>query len=390
MELSNEDLLRLNVLVVNTEAIRIDENRMEVHGIKGDQEMKVALHPDGNPERYLRQVRELLAGIVLNSPGGYPVYIQRWTRMGQVESVRLSSLLKLAEPEAVMAVVCSPDLTDQLARLAWWCEPRAEYARRLLEQPAVAAGPLGAALAAFLVEHLPFETEPRQILESVRLVLQPGLIDAPIKQRLWNRGRSSKSYRVGFLETVPDELPEPLQSRSDLSAYQPLLRRMADRGNRYAALLEKLLESRGQTFAHTAIDVMTRPADQDVVSALFKAVGDYFSTIRAGREELREIAEIDAVVESLLAADHGPLHELWDTLPQLRREIRAMLFLAQLDDAVLTPILSLTDAVGSVMRNKLQPVSEPMVRNLGYLLGVGTEVDNPTDPTPHRKNMRRK
>ncbi|WP_275097019.1 sulfur reduction protein DsrS [Sedimenticola hydrogenitrophicus] len=390
MELSNEDLLRLNVLAIHAEAIRIDENRLEVHGIKGDQEMKVALHPDGNPEHYLRRVRELLAGIVLNSPGGYPVYIQRWTRMGQVESARLSSLLKLAEPEAVMAVVCSPDLTNELARLAWWCEPQAEYARRLLEQPAVAAGPLGAALAAFLVEHLPFETAPQQILESVRLVLQPGLIEAPLKQRLWNRGRSSKSYRVGFLETIPDALPEPLPPRSDLPTHQPVLRQLAKQENRYAAFLEKLLESRGQTFAHTVIDVMTRPADQDVVSALFKAVGEYFSTIRAGRDELREIAEIDAVVESLLATDSGPLRDLWDTLPQLRGEIRAMLFLAHLDDTLLTPILSLTDAVGSVMRKKIRPVSEPMVQNLTCLLGVGTKADYPTDSAALRKNMRRK
>jgi hypothetical protein len=134
---------------------------------------------------------------------------------------------------------------------------------------------------------------------------------------------------------------------------------------------------------------MTRPADQDVVSALFKAVGNYFSTIRAGQDELQEIAEIDAVVESLLATDSGPLRDLWDTLPQLRGEIRAMLFLAHLDDTLLTPILSLTDAVGSVMRKKIRPVSEPMVQNLARLLGVGTEADYPTDAAALRKNMRR-
>jgi hypothetical protein len=66
-----------------------------------------------------------------------------------------------------------------------------------------------------------------------------------------------------------------------------------------------------------------------------------------------------------------------------------MLFLAHLDDTLLTPILSLTDAVGSVMRKKIRPVSEPMVQNLARLLGVGTEADYPTDAAALRKNMRR-
>ncbi|WP_428624488.1 sulfur reduction protein DsrS [Sedimenticola sp.] len=369
MELTNEDLLRLNVLAVNADAIRINENSMAVHGIKGDKELKVTLHPQGNPDRYLRHVRELLASIGLNSPGGYPVYIQRWTRMGQVDTVRLSSLLKLAEPEAVMAVVCSPGLTTDLARLAWWCEPQAEYARRMLEQPTVAADPLGSELAAFLVEHLPFETEPQQMLETVRLVLQPGLIDESLKQRLWIRGRSSKSYRVGFLQTIPDELPDPLPARPELSASQAILGALIRQGNPYARLVEKLLDSPGQTFANTVIDALTRPANQDVVSALFKAVGDYFSPIRTHTTEIRQISEIDAVVDALTTTEQGNLHQLLHALPELQVEIRAMLFLAHLDDAVLTPILSLTDAVGSVMRKKLQPVSEPLIQNMNCLLG---------------------
>ena len=369
MELTSEDLLRLNILAVNADAIPINENTMEVFGLKGDKEMKAQLHPTGNQDQYLRHVRELLASIALNSPGGYPVFIQRWARMGQVESDRLVSLLKLAEPEAVMAVVCSPGLTNELARLAWWCEPHAEYARRMLEQQEVAQGTIGPELAAFLVEHLPFETEPQQMLETVRLVLQPGLIDDNLKQRLWNRGRTSKSYRVGFLETSPDELPNSLPPRADLQTHQKNIQQLIDRDNRYATLLMKLLDSAGQTFAATAADVMTRPANQDVVSALFKAVGNYFLDIRTHTDELREIAEIETVVESLMTQQTGPIHQLSEAIPELQPEIRAMIFLAHLDDSVLTPILSLTDAVGSVMRKKIQPVSAPLLANLSRLSG---------------------
>lgn len=370
MELTHEDLLRLHVLAVNADAIRIDENSMEVIGKKGAKDLKVVLHPDGNPDRYLKKVRELLAGAALGSPGGYPVFIQRWTRMGQVESTRMSSLLKLAEPEAVMAVVCSPGLSHELARLAWWCEPQAEYARRLLEHPEIAASELGPELATFLVEYLPFETEPQQMLETVRLVLQPGLIDDQHKQRLWRKGRSTKSYRVGFLETIPDELPDRLPARADLSSHHSSLRQLTEQQNTYAKLLSKLLDSEGQTFINTALEVLARPTDQDVISALFMAIGNYFSVIRTHHSrELREINEIEQVVESAFTTDRGPLQQLIIALPDLHDEIRAMLFLAHMDDSVLTPILSLTDAVGSVLRKKIQPVSEPLRKNMGCILG---------------------
>ena len=48
------------------------------------------------------------------------MYLQRWTRMGQMRDESLEQLLLLGEPEAVVAVVCAPGLTDELARRAWW------------------------------------------------------------------------------------------------------------------------------------------------------------------------------------------------------------------------------------------------------------------------------
>lgn len=371
VELSSEDRLRLNVLAVNAEAIRINENSLEVFGLKGEREMKAQLHPSGNTDRYLKKVRELLATVALDSPGGYPVFLQRWTRMGQVDHQRLGNLLKLAEPEAVMAVVCSPGLTHELAQRAWWCDPQAENARRMLQQPSVAQGTLGRELAAFLVEHLPFETEPEQMLETVRLVLQPGLIDEAMRLRLWKRGRSSRSYRVGFLQTQPEQLPEPLPERSDLNHYRSQIEALSAQNNPYAAQLLKLLQGNGQTFLNTVIDIMKRPANQDVVAALFMAISAYSNPPRSHHAELREISQIEAVVTQLLEQRPPPLERLLSEVPELRDEIEAMLFLAHLDDTVLTPILSLTDAVGSVMRKRLEPVSIPLLNRLHCLLGEG-------------------
>lgn len=369
MELSSEDALRLNVLIANSDAIRIDENTMEVFGLQGDREMKVPLHPSGRADKYLTLVREMLSSAVLDSPGGYPVFLRRWTRMGQIDSDQLDRLLKLGEQEAVMAVVCSPGLTDELARRAWWCAPYSEYARRMLESPNVVQGEMGPVLAEFLVEHLPFETEHLEMLETVRLVLQPGLVDEKYRKKLWDSGRSKKTYRVGFLETLPDELYEEAVARHDYEEYSRALTPLLETDNPYALMLDKLLNTGGQQFTATVVDAMRRPADQDVVSALFNAVGRYFESVRVNREQLREMEQVNSEVEKLMSGDDQSLNALLKTVPELEAEIGAMLTLAHIDDAILIPLFSKTNAVGTLMRRKLEPISTPFLKQFAILSG---------------------
>ena len=368
MELSSEDSLRLNVLIANAQAIRIDENNLVVYGLNGEREMKVALNPSGRADHYLQQVREMLSGQVLGSPGGYPVFLRRWTRMGQINNDDLDKLLMLGEPEAVVAVTRSRHLTDELARRAWWVAPYAENARRMLEHPAVVAGSMGPVLAEFLVEHLPFETEHQEMLDTVRLVLQSGLIGAETRRRLWDSGRTRKTYRVGFLTAQSEAFPEPAAARADLGQYGPLLLPLLP-GNPFAGLLFTLLDSAGQTFVAVAADTRQRPADQDVVTALTNALGHYFAVARLVVESPREIATIEQMVEALCGMQEGPLHELLAAVPALTAEIHAMLFLAQIDEAIVTPIFAHTDAVGSVMRKKLEPVLQPIQQQFAVLRG---------------------
>ena len=189
MSLTSEDTLKLNVMLhSNVEAIRIDESRMTVHALSGDSESKLALNPDCKPEQYIKKVREMLSGHVLGSPGGYPVFLKRWTRMGQARDEGLNELLMLGEPEAVVAVANAPGLTDELARRAWWVDPISDNARRMLERSAVVEGAMGKILAQHLVEHLAFETEPQIMMDTIRLVLQPGLIDEQAKLKVWASG----------------------------------------------------------------------------------------------------------------------------------------------------------------------------------------------------------
>ena len=80
MQLAPEDSLRLNVLLANKpQAIRINESQMTVFGLSEQGEAKVNLNPTCRDEQYIKLVKELISGHVLGSPGGYPVYLQRWT-----------------------------------------------------------------------------------------------------------------------------------------------------------------------------------------------------------------------------------------------------------------------------------------------------------------------
>ena len=118
--LAEPDLLRLNVLLAQPlEAVRIDEAPLRVVALTGRGEAAVPLHPTGRPDACLREVRALLSTRALGSPGGYPPYLRRWTRMGQARGGgSLARLLLLGDPEAVAAVAHAPGLTEELARRA--------------------------------------------------------------------------------------------------------------------------------------------------------------------------------------------------------------------------------------------------------------------------------
>lgn len=367
MELSPEDALRLNVLLANAEAVRIDENSMTVFGLAAGNEMKFPLTPTGRTDQYLKLVRSTLSSVVLDSPGGYPIFLRRWTRMGQIDHEQMDRLLKLGEPEAVMAVVCSRNLSDELARRAWWCAPWSEHARRMLESRQVVQGEMGKVLAAHLIEHLPFETEPRDMLDTVRMVLQPGLIDEEQKQRLWQSGARNRSYRIGFLRALPDDLPDPQPARADLAEHHAVLERLSSDGNPYATQLLRLLDAPGQTFLNVAEDVLLHLADQEVAIALFNTLGGYFSSLST-TEGLRDIAAIGRQVERLLQ-EENQLRLLLKAIPALTQEIRAMLMLSHVSEYLLNPVFSQTDAVGTVMQERMEPVTIPLQQAICCLRG---------------------
>lgn len=372
MELSSEDSLRLNVLLANAKAIRIDENTCSVCGLSLNGEAKIKLNPNCRADRYLRYVRELLSSAVLGSPGGYPVYLKRWTRIGQLNHGNLDELLMLGEPEAVVAVACSPNLTDELARRAWWALPDAEIARRMLERECVVTGSMGRVLTEFLLEFLPFEVDPMTIIRTVRLLLQPGLISDDERLGIWHKGRQKNVFMIGFLLATPDDLPEPVPAHRDWPRAESELDALAAAGNPYAQQVLRSLFGPGQTFLRTCQTVLHKPSHQDVVMALLDAQAWYFGSLQPPVEMTDDVDELYTRIAVWCAGEGGeipaPLQETLRAAPWLQAPLSAMLTLSCCDQRIVRPIFSGTDSIGSLMRKKLEPVSQPLLRLLATLL----------------------
>ena len=373
VELSIEDNLRINVLLnQNLHALRIDDSKMIIYGLSEKGEAVVKLNPNCRDEQYIKKVKELISSHVLGSPGGYPVYLRRWTRMGQAKEDSLERLLQLGEPEAVVAVVHANGISNEIARRAWWCMPNSVNARCMLESPDVVSGDMGRVLAEFLLEFLPFEEEPRDIVNSVRLVLQENLITAEERDGIWKKGQRKNAFLVGFLHTIPDDIegsisPHPL--------YEQCLKMFSDNNSIAAQTVLRVLSPGGQLFLNTVLTVMKKPANQDVVIELLKAVSSYFSPLVAGTDLASlsvsdNLEEVKTRTTQALLSDDDVIHDIRDYIQRnedLAKRFYAMLYLAQLGEKTANPVFSRTDAIGTVMRKKLEPVFELILEQLHVL-----------------------
>jgi hypothetical protein len=370
MELSSEDSFRLNVLLANKPlAIRIDESRLIVSGLSECGDAKIQLHPNGRPESYLRLVRELISGHVLGSPGGYPVYLSRWTRMGQMRDESLEQLLLLGEPEAVVAAVHAPGLTDELARRAWWAMEDAENARRMLANPGVREGAMGRVLADYLIEYLPFEGEPEKAMESVRLVLQPGLLDPERRADLWQRSARKPAHLLGFLQALPDDLPDLESQRPDAAAVRGRLEPLLAAGDPCARLCRQVLSGAGQGFLKTLGLVLAKPPNQDLVTHAFDLIRDYFRALRPEGDPDLPLDALMAEARAFVVAPSptGPATPCLAAAPELAGDIAAMRVLSGVGYGATRAYLIDSTASGSLMRRKLAPVLDALQGQIDLL-----------------------
>lgn len=370
MQLSEEDSLRLNVLANASEAIRVDENQMAVFGLGGG-EHRVDLKPIGNTDRYLRAVREALSTLALGTPGGYPVFIRRWTRSGALGTERLGKLLCLGEPEAVVAVAASPALTDSLALRAWWCLPTPEVARLMLQSESVRDGEAGPILVAYLLEHLPFETSTRDIIDIVKLILRSDLANVSALDSLWTRAQRAVPYRVGFLAAGPRYMPQAADLRMD-SDYGGDPKRGSVK-----SCTEWALSTAGRNFFSHCAFALKKATDMECVV-------DTLNVMNRWLRPLRPELSLPRSADSLLSHASGRLAELQSPTTSgdsngfsaLSDETGlALIVLSLAGEPLVAPVFARTDATGSLMRKKLAPALAPVLAALAQLTGEHGGID---------------
>ena len=371
MQLSNADNLRLNVLLAQPlKAIRINESSMTVHALTEKGEAKVVLNPTVRDEQYLLWVRELLSMKTTGSPGGYPMYIKRWTRMGQADNT-LEHMLLLGEPEAVIAVVYSPNVSHEIGARAWWANPTTEVARRLMEYPEVVAGELGKELAEYLMEFLPFEERQVDIVDMVRLCLQGELITEKQREALWTKAKRRNPFYVGFLHTEPKQIPLNKKPHASHVAVTENLHTLID-DNIYAQALCRILSEDGQKWLQTLKNALQKPVDQDVVISLFKSIKQFFNLPypeRRGAHSIEEAIERTALFSKISDNNYPDLNTFLETLDEkYLNKFSALILLSQLGENTLTPIFSGNDSVGIVMRRKLHPLTSPLLEKVDILM----------------------
>jgi hypothetical protein len=260
----------------------------------------------------------------------------------------------------------------------------ATNARHMLRKQAVVEGAMGPRLAAYLVEHLPFETEPEQQIETIRLVLQPGLLDRGAIDALWRKAQRKPAYYVGFVAACPDELPEgaevhPLAQLASLEA-------LANQGNAVARLLIRVCSGEGQAYLATLARIFEKPSNQEVVNTTLDAIAGYFAAVRPeGRVDMTlEALHEDAAVWLGTDADA----RLVSRLPEIaEQQVVAMRVLSGLSYGVVRPVFGDSTAMGSLMRRKLQPVLEPLLDTLGSL-SAGKRVGPATEEGLSRRRHR--
>jgi hypothetical protein len=146
---------------------------------------------------------------------------------------------------------------------------------------------------------------------------------------------------------------------------------LIDDGNAYALLLEKILNEKGQAFVQTIEDALKKPGNQDVIVLLLEAISNYFVTILPEAFTDDDIEAICNEAESYCCADNNDLNNVITALDgavlDAKKYLCAMTVLSCLSVKLVNPIFARTDAIGTVMRKKIKPVTAPIIEQLHIL-----------------------
>ena len=133
----------------------------------------------------------------------------------------------------------------------------------------------------------------------------------------------------------------------------------------------RVVSIRGQTFLKSVSTVLAKPPTQDVVTACFAVLRDYFGALRAEGDPDLTLEELQAEAERFVSLETSPdtygVCECLAADSRLARDILAMRVLSGVGYGVLRPLLADSTAIGSLMRRKLAPALEPLLRQIDLL-----------------------
>ncbi|BBB23869.1 conserved hypothetical protein [Isorropodon fossajaponicum endosymbiont JTNG4] len=342
--LSTEDTLKLNVLIATSIAIRIDTYKLVVVGLNAQfKERVIDLNPTGDSDAYIKAVKKLLINQILGTIGGYPSYLKRWSRMGQVASSNLASLLKLGEVEAVVAVSNATNLDKDVLKLAWWCatntDNQAEIGRFLLTKDLCVNTEVGKDIAHYLLEFLPFTQDVEQLIDTTNLILQKDLISKEEKAKLWKQGQRKTAILVGFIERMKNNLPSKVNIISLDFKHQDL---------------QIVSSEQAQLLLETSIHILKKINQETILYRTLDALGQYLSHPLMTCKE-----SIDDIINQANVITHDVKDE--------KEKLFARMLLAGVSERLVVSTISAYHLTGSAIRKKLSNVLEPIQNALKLL-----------------------
>ncbi|SFV86873.1 DsrS [hydrothermal vent metagenome] len=335
--LTPEDTLKLNVLIATCDAIRIDVYKLIIVGLTPNKkEQTIILSPTGDSSKYIEAVQKLLVTQILGGMGGYPSYLKRWSRMGQVESANLKSLLKIGNIEAVVAVSNSQNLNDEVLDLVWWCatntDQQAEIGRFLLTRNFVVKHEVGKQIADYLLEFLPFTDDTTQLIDTTNLLLQDDLITQSAKDRLWKQGQRKTAFLVGFIERNVNNLP----NNDNTIALNSNIKE-----------LECVNSEQGQILLKTIAVILKKINQEHVLYRTLEVLGNYVA-----HPMIQPLTDIQQC--------QNQAHKIAANLGLEGEKIKARLLLASVSEQLVVSTISAHSLAGSAIRKKLSNVLKPI------------------------------
>ena len=218
------------------------------------------------------------------------------------------------------------------------------------------------------MEFLPFESDAMGIVETVSLLLQAGVLTEEGRLGLWKKASHKYANYTGFLFKSASDLPVDTAEHENYPQLQRQLADLIDEGNKAAEYYLWCHSDRGRAFLQTIVLSLKRPAQQAVVVSLLNAIGHHFSEMDLTRR-FRTIEELSAFNSRIYDGDCENEHhnlsreiqQIIDAVPECKERTLAMLGLAQMSETLLDPLFGGTDCLGSVMRKRIKPVSEPLL-----------------------------